>query len=98
MDVAAKPVQLRDGYVTPLFPCGRQRGLELRPAVHRVRALAGLHLDELSDDLEALCLGEVVQGSPLGLNAQARAALLRRRNPDVRNDLSISHDREPPRN
>ena len=93
MNVAAKAVQFRDGYLTPLLPCGRQSRLQLGPAIHRVRALAGLHLNELAVDLEPLGLGKVVEGNPLGLNAQARSALLRRRNPNVRDDCLICHDR-----
>ena len=33
MNVAAKAVQFRDGYVTPPFPCGRQSRLQLGPAI-----------------------------------------------------------------
>ena len=40
------------------------------PPVERVRALAGLDLDELGCELEALGLGEAVDGGPLGLDAE----------------------------
>ena len=36
----------------------------------RVRAFTRLDLHELPGDLETLRLGEVVQGTPLGLNTQ----------------------------
>ena len=39
-----------------------QGGGELRPAVERVGALAGLGLDELGDDREALGFGEARDG------------------------------------
>ena len=71
MKWTSQAVQFRDGYLKPLFPCGCQSHLQLGAAIHRVRALAGLHLNELAEDLEPLCLSEVVQGNPLDLNAQA---------------------------
>jgi len=98
MDVAAKAVQFRDGYLTAPFPCGCQSRLQLGPAMHRVRALASLHLNELAVDLKPLCLGELAQGSPLGLNAQARSALLRGRNPNVCDDCLVCHDDASPQN
>jgi hypothetical protein len=45
-----------------------EHGLELRPTVHRVRALACLHLNELSGDLETLRLGELPESLPLGFD------------------------------
>jgi hypothetical protein len=67
--VTAEPVQFGDRHVAPEFPCGGQGGLELRAAVQSVGALACLHLDELPRDGEALCLGEIHQSMPLGLDA-----------------------------
>ena len=89
-DVAAKTIQFGDRYLTPLFPPGGQSHLQLRPAINRVRTLPGLHLNELAVDLEPLCLGELAQGNPLGLNAQTRSALLRRRNQNVRDEGNLS--------
>ena len=54
MDIAAKAVQFRDRYVAPLFPCGGQSRLQLGPAIDRIRAFAGLHLNELAGDLKSL--------------------------------------------
>ena len=49
-DIAREPVELRDQDAA-LRGLGRgQRGGELRPAIERVGALAGLGLDELGDD------------------------------------------------
>ena len=53
-----------------------QRRLQLRPAVERVSALAGLDLGELGDDLEALGGGERGDGA-LPFEAETRTALRR---------------------
>lgn len=91
MNVPAEAVQLGDGDVAPVFPCGCECGLELWSAVQRVCALAGFYLDELSDNLKALSSGEVAQSCPLGLNAQARPTLLGSGNADVRDDRPVGH-------
>ena len=70
---------------------GCESGLELRAAVERIRALAGLYLDELTDQLQALSVGELMKGLPLSLDPEPRAALLRRGNPDVRDNLPVRH-------
>jgi len=56
VNVPAETVQLGDGDVTPALPCGCQCGLELWPAVQRVRALAGFYLHELADNLNSSAL------------------------------------------
>src|SRR5258708_30651252 len=91
MHVAAKAVQLGDGYVAPEFSCGGQGGFELRPAVQRVRALPGFDLHKLPGNVEALCVGEVAQGLPLGLNPQTGASLLGSRNSDIRDKRFVGH-------
>ena len=48
----------------------------MRPAVERVRAFAGLGLDELGDDRETFRLGEALDGRALRFNPEARALLL----------------------
>ena len=53
------------GHLALLGLC--QRGRELRAAVERVGTFAGLDLDELSGDLEALALGEPGNGGALRL-------------------------------
>ena len=58
MNVAGKPVELGDSYRALVLPGLGQRRRQLRPRVERVSSLAGLDLDELSRDLEALSLGE----------------------------------------
>ena len=54
-----------------------------RAAVEGVGTFASLDLDELADDLEALGLGEALDGLALGVEPEAAAALLLRRDPDV---------------
>jgi hypothetical protein len=76
MNVAAKAVELGYCHVAPLFPRRSQRGLELGPAIHRVRALAAFDLNELSGDLETLCLGELIEGLPLRFNPEPGPSLL----------------------
>ena len=68
--IARKPVELgdQDGAFGGLG--GSQRGGELRPPVEGVGALAGLGLDELGDDADALGLGEPGDGGALRLDAQ----------------------------
>ena len=53
-----------------------QRRLQLRPALERVGALAGLDLGELADDLEAFRRGKGCNGLALSLEPEAGAALL----------------------
>ena len=75
-DVAAQPVELGDGDLALGLLRRLQRGLQLRPAVERIGALAGLDLGELGDDLEAFGLGEGGDGLALRFEAEAGAALL----------------------
>jgi hypothetical protein len=69
----------RDSRSTPLGL--GQRGLQLRPTVGCVRALAGFHLDVFANDLERLGVGEHLHGLALGTKAEARLALAARGNP-----------------
>ena len=57
------------------FLAALERGGELRPAVERVGALAGLDLGEGLDQVEALGLGEAGERGLLRLEAKAGAAL-----------------------
>jgi len=50
-----------------------ERGGELRPALDRVRTLAGLCLDEFRDDFEALGVGEAGDGRALRLDPETGA-------------------------
>jgi hypothetical protein len=84
VNITAQTVELRDGHVTPEFPCGGQGGLKLRTTVQSVRAFAGLYLHELAGDYEALGLCEVGEGLSLGRDAETRAALLGCRYANVR--------------
>ena len=53
-----------------------QRGLQLRPALQRVAALAALDLGEFGDDVETFNCGERGDSLALGFKAKAGAALL----------------------
>ena len=75
-DVTAEPVELGHGNFTPGLLGRLQRGLQLRPPVERIAALARLDLGELGDDLEAFGLGKAGNSLALGFKAEARAALL----------------------
>src|SRR3954453_15889889 len=69
--VAREPVELGHDN-RPLQPAGPcQRRGELRPALQRVRALAGFDLDEFGVDLVALAATEAGDGLALSLDAQA---------------------------
>jgi hypothetical protein len=69
MDVAAKAVQLGDGYVAALFSCSGQGGLELRPTLHCVCTLTRFHFNVFVGNLETLCMRKVTKGLPLRLYA-----------------------------
>ena len=71
-----EPVQLGDGDFALGLLRRLQRGLQLRPALQRVAALAGLDLGELGDDGEAFGGGEAGDSLALGFKAKTRAALL----------------------
>ncbi len=77
MNVATEPVQLGDRdrafAMLGLSQCRSQ----LRAAFKRVGTFAGLDLDELTGQLEALRLGEPGNGLTLGFQSEARAALAR---------------------
>ena len=61
VDVTAEAVQLGDGHMALESLRGCQGGLELRPAVEGVGALAGLDLHELPGQLQALGFREVLK-------------------------------------
>ena len=69
MNVAAEPVQLGDrDRALETLGLG-QRGSQLRAAIERVGTFAGLDLDELTGQLEALGLGK--PGNRLALRFQS---------------------------
>jgi hypothetical protein len=59
--VAAETVQLGDSDVAR----GGECGLELRSSVNGIFALAGLHLNELTGQFQALGLRELLERPPL---------------------------------
>ena len=85
MDVSAQPIELRnrDGAFTVPAGLGERDG-ELRAALDRVRALAGLDLDEFADDLVTLDIREPGDRVALGVDPETRAALLASADPDHR--------------
>ena len=85
MDVSAEAIELgnRDGAFP--VPAGLgERGGELRAALDRVGALAGLDLDEIADDLVTLGGGETGDRGALGIDPETGAALLARARPGSR--------------
>jgi hypothetical protein len=75
MDVAAQTVELGDGNGATTAASLGERGGKLRSALKRVRALAGLYFDELSDNLELLSHRKARKRLPLRFEAEAGAAL-----------------------
>jgi hypothetical protein len=69
-------------------------GGELQPALDRVRALAGLGLDELADDPVTLARGEPSDGDALRVNPQTRATLFASGDPEV-GDQRLEYDGDP---
>ena len=65
MDVAAQTVELGDGNGATTAASLGERGGKLWSEVKRVRALAGLYFDELSDNLELLSHNEPRKRLPL---------------------------------
>ena len=63
--VAAETVQLGDSDVALEFLGGGECGLELRSSVNGICALAGLHLNELTGQFQALGLRELSERPPL---------------------------------
>jgi hypothetical protein len=78
MYVAREPVELGDHDRRLELASPLQRGRELRALVERIGALASLALDELGDDVEALRLGEALDGRALAFETKAAAALTTR--------------------
>ena len=84
-DVAGEAVELgHHDRALCLARCGQRCG-ELRAAVERVGALAGLDLGELVKDGDALGFGKAGDRGSLGLDAQARSTLPLCRNAVVGN-------------
>jgi hypothetical protein len=75
VNVAAEPVQLGDRDRALAMLGLSQRGSQLRAASKRVGTFAGLDLDELTGQLEALGLGEPGNGLALRFQSEARATL-----------------------
>ena len=91
MNVAAQPIELGDSSGAPLATglgecCGK-----LRAPVESISALARFAFDEHAAQCEALGLGKGLQRLLLCLKAKARAALLRRADPGVTNQLLVGH-------
>ncbi len=95
MDVPAEAIELgnRDGAFTVPAGLGESGG-ELRAALDRVGALAGLDLDELADDLVTLGGCESGNRGALGIDPETRAALLASADPEV-GDQRLGHDGDP---
>ena len=64
--VTAEAVQLGDCYVALELLRGCESGLELRATVEGIRAFACLDFNELTGQLQALILRELMQRAPLG--------------------------------
>jgi hypothetical protein len=84
MNVTRETIQLRNHDGCLALPASLdQRGGELRATVEGISTLPRLDLGELGSDLEALGLGEPGDGRALGVNTQARLALLARAYPVI---------------
>jgi len=70
-DVAREPVELGDDHRTAFSSCSGQCLGEARAPVEGIRSLAGLDLDELADEVEALSLGEAQHRCPLRVDAKS---------------------------
>ena len=92
MNVAGKPVELGDRDRALVLLGLGQRRRQLRALVERIGALAGLDLDELSHDFEALGLGKPGNGGALRFKTKAGLGLLAGGNADIGDN---SHDRNP---
>jgi hypothetical protein len=89
--VPAEPVQLRDRNGALKLLSGRESCPKLRASVESIGALAGLHLNELTGQFEALSLRKLVKRLSLSLDAEPGAPLLGRANPDVCDDCPAGH-------
>lgn len=78
-----EPVELGDDDGAAGLLRRRQSSRELRPALQRIGAFAGLDLDILTRDCETFALAELGDGTTLRFEAQAGAALPSRRHADV---------------
>jgi hypothetical protein len=85
-DVAAQPIQLRDDDRRLDLARRRECCGQPRPTLERVGALAGLNLDELGDDVEALGRGKGRDRLALRLEPEARASLAGGADADVADD------------
>ena len=70
--ISAEPVQLGNGHTTPELLGSGESSLELRATVEGIRAFACLDLNELTGQLQALILRELMQRAALGSNPLAR--------------------------
>src|ERR1700732_4066457 len=88
MHVTPEPAKLGDEYraLEPL--CLSKGSLELRSALKRVMALAGLYLDIARGDGEAVSSGELHHCRLLSIEAQTRLALPSGRHPRVAHHLT----------
>ena len=75
-NIAAQPVELGDAYGSLGALRCLERCRQLRPPVERVSALPRLDFGVLAGDLQALGLGEGLDGSALRLQAETRTPLL----------------------
>ena len=71
MDVSAQAIELGNRHRAFTVPAGLgESGGELRAALDRIRAFAGLDLDEFADDLVTLGGGETGDGRALGIDPE----------------------------
>jgi hypothetical protein len=75
-NIAREPIELGNQDAAFGRAGGSEGGCELRAAVERVGAFAGLRLDELGDDGEAFSFGEPGDRRALRFDPEARALLL----------------------
>ena len=82
-NVAAEPVEFGHDDRTPELARPVQGQAQLRPEIERIGALARFDLDMFGCDDKPFARGEAGNGLALRLDAEARPALLARRDADI---------------
>src|SRR5450830_1693101 len=77
VNVSRKSVEFGHGDGAMALAGVRERRCKLRPAIEGISSLPGFHFHVFPDDFETISFRELGQSLTLGLDPEARAALLR---------------------